>query len=383
MDSFDVKTKARSLSGLNTESDWSEPHKIHIVEEPVVLFSLDINVEPSGTGSVIKMPGKIQYAPGDTVTLYPVPTSNYFFDHWSGDLTGTENPGQIIMLSNKTITAHFTVISEIVTQPATPTGADSGIVGQSLNFSTGGATCNFGHDVEYQFDWGDGTLSDWGSNNRIHTFSYEDTFKIAARARCKVNNNVISEVSATHSVRIVESYLYTLTITIEPPNSGSVNKTPPKAEYENNETVILSPLPATNYIFDRWGGDLSGTNYPAMITMDGNKIITAYFKFPSTVEGERDIKPDEFALLQNYPNPFNPETTIEYQLPEDCQVSLIIYNMKGQTIKKLVDEYKQAGFYSLTWNAMDQFNNFVPSGIYLYRISTNKFNQQNKMILLK
>jgi hypothetical protein len=383
VNSFEVKTKARSLSGLETESEWSSPFIIYIVEEPVVLFTLNIDIEPAGKGSVIKMPGKIQYTPGDTVTLYPVPVSDYFFDFWSGDLAGNVNPGKVIMSSNKTITAHFATITEEVSVPSTPTGADSGIIGLSLSFSTGGATCNFGHNVEYQFDWGDGTLSDWGSTTRIHTFSYADTLKISARARCQVNNNIISELSVTHSVIIVESYLYTITILIEPPGTGSVNKTPPKAEYENNETVILSPLPIANYMFDRWGGDLTGTNYPAMITMDGNKVITAYFKFPSTVESERDIKPDKFALFQNYPNPFNPETTISYQVPENCFVSLTIYNMKGQTIKNLVDEYKHAGMYSITWNALDLFNNFVPSGIYLYRISTAKFKQQNKMILLK
>ena len=57
--------------------------------------------------------------------------------------------------------------------------------------------------------------------------------------------------------------------------------------------------------------------------------------------------------------------------------------MKGQVVKTMVENYKQAGIYSIKWNANDQFENNVPSGIYLYKVSTEKFTQQNKMILLK
>ena len=384
VDSFFVKTKARTMGELKTESNWSEAHTIHIVEEPVLFYNLDIMIEPLGKGSVVKLPGKIEYAPGDTVTLYPLPNSDdYCFDHWSGDLAGSENPGLVIMDRHKTITAHFAETTEVVTVPSTPTGADSGMIGQTLSFSTGGSTCNVGHDVEYQFDWGDGTLSDWGSDNRTHAFSSADTFKISATARCKINNNIISERSGYHAVSIVESYYYTLTIIIEPPNSGTVNKTPYKSEYQNGETVILSPLAAPNYVFDFWSGAITGVKNPEMITMDENKVVTAHFKFPSSVESEHNIKPDKFALFQNYPNPFNPETTIEYQLPENCFINLTIFNMKGQIVKTMVENYKQAGFYSIKWNAKDQYENPVPSGIYLYRVSTEKFRQQNKMILLK
>jgi len=117
--------------------------------------------------------------------------------------------------------------------------------------------------------------------------------------------------------------------------------------------------------------------------MDKNKNITAHFKLISAVENENQEIPKSFALMQNYPNPFNPETTIQYQLPENCEVRLTIFNMQGQVINILINKYQKAGFYSTEWYARDQSGNIVPSGIYLYRIEAKNVIQINKMILLK
>ncbi len=93
--------------------------------------------------------------------------------------------------------------------------------------------------------------------------------------------------------------------------------------------------------------------------------------------------PQEFALHQNYPNPFNPATTIAYRLPVSAQVELSVYNVRGQRIQTLVQEFQQAGRYAFTWQAN------VPSGIYFYRITARSaqgeilFNQTRKMMLIK
>ncbi len=93
--------------------------------------------------------------------------------------------------------------------------------------------------------------------------------------------------------------------------------------------------------------------------------------------------PKTFALIQNYPNPFNPSTVIAYHLPEDCEFTLEIYNMLGARISTLYSGFAVAGRYSVTWNGMNDANVQVPSGIYLYRLKTSKFDQVRKMILLK
>ena len=94
--------------------------------------------------------------------------------------------------------------------------------------------------------------------------------------------------------------------------------------------------------------------------------------------------PKTYGLQQNYPNPFNPITTIQYQLPEETTVSLIIYNMNGQIIKKLVNhQVQQAGTYQAQWNATDIAGNAVSSGMYFYKLICNDFVDVKKMLLLR
>lgn len=100
--------------------------------------------------------------------------------------------------------------------------------------------------------------------------------------------------------------------------------------------------------------------------------------------GEITLLPTEFGLSQNYPNPFNPETNIHYGLPEAAEVSLQIFNIRGQLVRALVDEFKPAGFYTIRWDGKDATGISVPSGPYFYRIQAgDKFVMTNKMTLLK
>lgn len=94
--------------------------------------------------------------------------------------------------------------------------------------------------------------------------------------------------------------------------------------------------------------------------------------------GFKDV-PQEFTLFQNFPNPFNPTTTIRYALPKASKVKLEVFNVLGQKVAILLNSRKPAGYHQVTFNA-----NGLPSGIYVYRLSTeNGFVQTRKMILLK
>jgi probable HAF family extracellular repeat protein len=89
-------------------------------------------------------------------------------------------------------------------------------------------------------------------------------------------------------------------------------------------------------------------------------------------------KINTFSLYQNYPNPFNPVTRIRYEVPTSVHVTIIIYNIVGQKIATLVDEYKSSGRYEQTWNAAG-----LSSGIYFYRIQAGSSVTTKKMILMK
>jgi len=98
----------------------------------------------------------------------------------------------------------------------------------------------------------------------------------------------------------------------------------------------------------------------------------------SDVNGNKTSLPDQYELKQNYPNPFNPITKISWQLPVGSWQTLKIYDMLGNEVATLVDEYKPAGSYEIEFNAVN-----LPSGIYFYRIQAGSFIDTKKMILLK
>jgi coenzyme F420-reducing hydrogenase alpha subunit len=88
-------------------------------------------------------------------------------------------------------------------------------------------------------------------------------------------------------------------------------------------------------------------------------------------------------IAQSYPNPFNPETEISFTLPENSYVSLTIYNIQGQKVKRLVNEYQPAGTRRVVWNGRDEKGEGVASGIYFYRIEAGPNTVTNRMVLLK
>ena len=114
--------------------------------------------------------------------------------------------------------------------------------------------------------------------------------------------------------------------------------------------------------------------------MEGS-FTTARFDLYHIITGTDDEIPvvaNKYSLDQNFPNPFNPETTLEYTLQNSGEVSLIIYNLLGQEMTRLVNEVQKAGNHQVTWNASN-----VASGIYFYRLQAGDFVQTRKMVLLK
>ncbi|MBU78482.1 MAG: hypothetical protein CMG28_03535 [Candidatus Marinimicrobia bacterium] len=119
--------------------------------------------------------------------------------------------------------------------------------------------------------------------------------------------------------------------------------------------------------------DVSATNGPFTLTIDGSKLNV----------NEGDLIPETFALHANYPNPFNPSTTISYDLPEQAQVTLKVYDMLGKQIKTLVNQSQDAGNRTAVWNGTDNLGRQVSAGVYLYQIQAGEFSQTRKMLLLK
>lgn len=88
-------------------------------------------------------------------------------------------------------------------------------------------------------------------------------------------------------------------------------------------------------------------------------------------------------LHQNFPNPFNPVTTIKYFVSTEGHVAMTIYNVKGQRIRRLINESKLPGSYSVTWDGRNERGVKVSSGIYFYRLETGTYSSTKKMLLLR
>lgn len=100
---------------------------------------------------------------------------------------------------------------------------------------------------------------------------------------------------------------------------------------------------------------------------------------PPTSIGEELVgSADNYYLGQNYPNPFNPSTTIRYSISTPGYVSVNVFNLLGQKVETMVQDYRDAGTYELNFNATD-----LVSGIYIYTISVNEYTSSKKMILVK
>jgi len=147
----------------------------------------------------------------------------------------------------------------------------------------------------------------------------------------------------------------------------------------SNDTTKTHLLEEAQFNLAFAEGDESGGVHNHKYTI--SLLNDAIEKATDIVMGVNDVTssiPREFALRQNYPNPFNPTTMINYQIPENCLVVLKIYNLLGKEVATLVNEYEDAGYHTVQFEAHN-----LPSGIYLYKIRAGKFTEVKNMVLLK
>ncbi|MBC8184613.1 T9SS type A sorting domain-containing protein [candidate division KSB1 bacterium] len=177
--------------------------------------------------------------------------------------------------------------------------------------------------------------------------------------------------------------------------------------YHVHEYQIYRKKDNMNWVLIKSITDMATNNYiDAKITLpDGHsylykmrgKIYGTYSDFteeemPSTrslpkeyigKNSFNETQEQSFLLSDNYPNPFNTETIIRYQLPKECFVTLVVYNMLGKKIRTLVSEKQVIGRHTITWDGKDDNGMMVASALYLYKLNADKFNDIKKMLLLQ
>jgi len=150
----------------------------------------------------------------------------------------------------------------------------------------------------------------------------------------------------------------------------------PNWQQRNAEMTIMPISEETAYLvlgcFLDW--DNPQTEKRFFITQGSMPIV-------STEEGLAPQVP--LTLRQNYPNPFNPETTISYYLPKASEVSVKVFNVKGQLVRTLYQDTQGKGSHSLKWNGKDNSGRDAASGIYFYTLKTDSTALSKKMLLMK
>jgi photosystem II stability/assembly factor-like uncharacterized protein len=200
---------------------------------------------------------------------------------------------------------------------------------------------------------------------------------------------------------------------ILPSYSGAIEETSDGGK--SWQTVDLGCLPLNDIIFtdtntgwsagyngNLWKTTDRGTTWTKEETCTTNDLYNLFFfkngtigyifgnnrtllKYDKTVDVKQKTPSltSTFKLYQNYPNPFNPTTRIDYEIPQSGFVSLIIYDLLGKEVRIILNEEKQPGSYSVTWDGNNEYGQKVSSGIYFYQLKVGSFFKTLKMILLK
>ena len=147
-------------------------------------------------------------------------------------------------------------------------------------------------------------------------------------------------------------------------------------------SIIISE---TNYHDTDYSQD-SVTIYYRLSSEYTSGIVSDYSDIVSIVVNlgiDSSLNPEFFCLHQNHPNPFNPTTKISYDLLEETNVKILIFDTMGRYVNTLVDDNHRAGHHSAFWNGTNKSGHSVSAGVYVYVIQTEGFYEMKKMILLK
>jgi hypothetical protein len=232
-------------------------------------YTLTIIIEGE-CGWVTKSPDLPIYQAGTVVTLTADTIECFYFSHWSGDLSGSNNPEYIVMDSDKTVTAHFLVHYYELNIIYDGNGYVEKVPDKLLYHCGSNVTLTAIPDPGWDFSYWSGDLS--GSENPTY-------IKI-----------LWSDKTVTAHFTTGE---YKLEVNIE--GNGVVIKNPDHNTFSYGEEVELTAIPDQGWKLDHWSGDLSGSENPETIIMNGDKVVTAHLVIANppnkpNIEGPIKIK---------------------------------------------------------------------------------------------
>lgn len=130
-------------------------------------------------------------------------------------------------------------------------------------------------------------------------------------------------------------------------------------------------------------GNIESSGYSNTVYMMGDVQINKPSHGKETITEEDDGTPSGKVILSTYPNPFNPSTTLSYDLSENADISLTIYDVNGQVVEALVLGYQPAGKYEIIWNSQSTDGHSISAGVYFARIAAGDQSQTIKLLYSK
>jgi len=255
---FDGVIDEVQISNIARDEDWiklsyenqNNPETFYTIsEQEICEYSLTINID--GNGIVTKNPDQEKYEYGTIVELTAIPDTGWSFSYWSEDLSGSENPKDITIDTNKEVTAHFSINEYTLT----------------INIEGNGTVIKDPDQEEYEY----GTIVELTADPGTGwSFSHWEGDITGSENPINITINEDKEVTANFSINY-----YTLSIDVE--GQGVVNKDPNEEYYPYGTIVELTAVPDEGWEFSYWSGDLTGGNNPDYITIDEDKSVTAHF----------------------------------------------------------------------------------------------------------
>ena len=177
------------------------------------------------------------------------------------------------------------------------------------------------------------------------------------------------------------------TVYINPGNLDSGNSTLFEASYNGDYNIENSLTPGCGFLANfEYEGYIHSVSDIIWYTFDTVTGMTSNLDF-NYVPFDNDYLdaeiPNSMILKQNFPNPFNPVTNIQFELSESGFAELIIYDIHGRLVNKLISQYLQKGIHSVSWDSKNNANEVLPSGLYIYQLNSSGMSISKKMILLR
>jgi hypothetical protein len=383
-------------------------------------FPLVVNIVPAAGGTVTIDPQMNSYPAGTVVKLTATPADKYVFTGWSGDSKEVVNPITFTVNGPKTINLNFSpqfkvtprlVVNECLADPKNdPILGDAN--GDGVVSSSQDEFVEFANVSNEPFDLSGFKFGD----DEMITFTFPNGYIVPPKGLVTIfGGGNVQKVPGYNSDPLKTKVFLADSVGVGNglANGGDfVILLSPKGDYDlyfGYNSKFNSGPPTTDVVkgvdFEimqetaaNGQDDNSMTMYP-----DGNikvgdpfvehkTVSEKLFSPGQTVDGQGALAvkdntegkiPENFSLSKNYPNPFNPSTTINFEIPVRAKVALKIYSILGKEIATLVNQEYAPGSYHAVWNGRSANGGPVTSGVYIYRLITDKFSQSGKMMLLK